>query len=473
MTKLPQGSYVILTGEFLERFSFWGLQSLIVLYLINILHYSNQESVITQAVVTSLSFLFSIVGGLLADRFMGAYFSVKLGALFTILGDLTLALFDHPQITLFGLSSLALGAGLFMPNNPNILSTLYKEGSNHREYGFTFLYLCTNLGGTLAPFVYGLMAKYHHWKACFYLSAISVMIWYFGFLVQSRHLKTKIPEKQKNKATPFMLIISVISLLLAAYFFMNQPPLAGWAVALMLLLTSIYVIFQLKGHEKIVWQTVACAFLMIFACMWFFATEFQVNNSFLLFLEHLVNKQAGTFEIPVPFFASLEPLFVILIAPILARLWLLIKNEEFSASLSKITVGLFLECLGFYWMSYVAFLAMKNNAGIPFLWLMPVYFLLGAGELCVMPITISTITRTIPEKLKGTLLGLLYLSLSSSAYLSGFIATVAVKPDGQEGANYYQSYLNVAHFSLLVVLTFGIFLLISCSLKVRIWKRGG
>lgn len=458
MFKQTKGLPILFLGEFLEKFSFWGLQSLLVLYLTKSMIVVGNKAYAIFGAFTALTFMLSILSGFLADRFLGFRHALILGVIFIILGNVLLSLNGLNPIY-GGLTIIAFGTALFTTNNTNLLGTFYDKNDIGRNRGFVILYMATNIGGLLGPVIYGIISVNYGWRYCFLVSAVALGAWFLLLLVFSQQFKNKglPPQSARQIKTSFffpyfLMLIIIISIFCLMHFLQY--------VAILLILVGIValgfflltIIYKQSSDRYIILMLLA----MISFCLIFFSIEFQVNSSLLLFVEQHVNRNIFNWVMPANMFASVEPFFVVILAPFFALLWKRFRQRQPSPFV-KIAAGLLLEGASFVIFALAAYFAVINSGKVSISWLLMASLLLGAGELCLMPTVISSITQLAPIRLKGTLMGMLYLSLGFSGYLAGVIAALTIRGVPRQGifliTEYTKIYVNIAQFAFLAAMT--------------------
>lgn len=193
---------------------------------------------------------------------------------------------------------------------------------------------------------------------------------------------------------------------------------------------------------------------MMLACLLFFASELQVNSSLILFVDHYVDRQFLGWRIPSNTFAALEPLFVIILAPLLGYCWPLLGKREPSAAM-KLILGLLLESISFYIFYLAGHSTNINGQPISIGWIFAGNLLLGAGEVCLMPTVVAAVTKLAPYHLKGTLMGILYLAIAFSSYFSGLIAVSTSQQNLSSNLiinGYTHVYITIAQFTLAITI---------------------
>ncbi len=426
MQPLSKILYPLLFTETLERFSYWGLQSILVLYLLKAVNLPIDKTYLIFGTFTAFSFGLMLVGGIVADRLFGFYKTVVMGAFLACIGNLFLS-FGSLHLMYYGLALIVLGTGLLVPNNANLLGAFYIKGQEKREPAFAIFYIGTNIGGLLGPLAYGAIVLYWGWHATFAVSFILLLIAVF-FLYYLRG--TLRPQNEIDSRNGYFVyggfLIGLIILAFFIAFCLSHLSFTNLFIIPLVAIVLIYFGVRLFLSERKERLELASILFLIIICLLFFAFEFQVNSSLLVFADKYVNRKLlSNFTIPASDFAAFEPLFVILFAPVIAFVWkfLATKKIEFSTA-KKFTVGFLLSAISFYILFYAGQHAATHATKISLVWIMLSFLLLGLGELFVMPIAIAAVTKIAPEKMRGTFMGFLYLALAFSGYLAGSIASL-------------------------------------------------
>ncbi len=429
--KQPPALLVLFFSEFAARFSYWGIQSLLVLYLIHHLHLSSTMGYEIFGVFTASTFALSILGGLMADNFFGYKKTLIIGVVVALLGNILLCMPGNTFMFL-GLACVNYGIGIFLPNNSNLLGCFYNQNDNRRDRGFTIFYMGTNIGGLLGPVSSGILASYCGIRYAFILNAFLLLLWLILYISTSRWFNNIGNLKKTSTLKPcyqvVTLLLITIVFIFSLFILLNYPENAGNLLGIIGAGTIIFILYttftKYRGCLKKIMMLISMALLALI----FFACEFQVNSSLLEFINQYVNRQIGFFTLPTQTFAALEPAFVIITAPLIALIskWLQSRDREPSAFF-KIIIGIFLSSIAFFIFGYAADLINHTTKEISILWILIGNLILGAAEICIMPPLISSITQLAPPNFKATLMGALYVALAFSGYIAGMLAKMTDK----------------------------------------------
>lgn len=441
----PRGLSTLFFTEMWERFSFYGMRALLILFMVDAIETGGMGIDKTNAgaiygLYTAGVYLACLPGGWIADRLIGAQRSILWGGIIIACGHFTLAI---PSTSAFfiGLTFVVIGTGFLKPNVSSLVGELYPDGGARRDAGFTVFYMGINLGAFLGGLVCSYLAKTFSWHSGFAAAGVGMV---FGVIQYQRSVNRLgdaglepggRPEIAKGKTDP-------------AWYFVG----AAGALILALILTMAGVIkvnIKFDAHTIAIITTygigsVAGAFflyvfvfgkltateakrtvviLVLFLSTAIFSSGFeQAGSSLNLFAEEHTDRMIGTYEIPAGFFQSLNPLFIILFAPLFAALWVRLAKSQLDPSIpAKFAFGLLLLALGFLVMVAAAKLVAAGNPAAPF-WLILTYFLHTMGELCMNPVGLSSITKLAPKRFIGQMMGIWFIGASLGNLVAGLVS---------------------------------------------------
>lgn len=436
----PEGLRRLFFTELWERFSYYGMRALLTLFMVapiaaGGLELSTAEAARIYGNYTMAVYMLSIPGGFIADRILGARRSVLLGGWIIALGHYALAI---PSLTSFyaGLVLIAAGTGLFKPNITGLVGALYAPNDARRDAGFSIFYMGINIGGFLAPFVTGFLAQSATFKGMLASAGFDpASSWHWGFgaagagmtiamllFMRSSHtLDDPVPLAARLEGRGGLLrdgaLMSLLTIGLLVLALMSDS--AGWQwlrwMFLVLPLSAIaWCLYQGSDDHR----RLAAIGVLFIAAMVFFAIFEQMGSSMALFADRLTDNSIAGIAFPSAFWQSVNPLFVILLAPMFALLWLRLGARQPSAPV-KFALGLTLVALSFAWMIPAAKLAVEGK--ISPIWLAGLFLLQTAGELMLSPVGLSTMTRLAPERMTGVVLGLWFLATAFGNKLAGVL----------------------------------------------------
>jgi POT family proton-dependent oligopeptide transporter len=402
-TRQPKGLPLLFLAEMWERFSYYGMRALLILYLIDTttggFGWSQQSASRLYGWYTGLVYLTPIIGGWLADRYLGTAKSLVIGGIVISLGHFTMATDTH--LTFFaGLVLIIIGTGFFKANVSTLVGQLYKENDPRRDAGFTIYYIGINTGAFFGPLVCGWLAANPRfgWSWGFGAAGVGMALGLITFLL----LRKK-----------YLGDIGMVP--------MGQHRMADGGQASAEPLTK---------EEKD--RVLAIIIVVIFVAFFWLAFE-QAGSSLNVFAQQKTQRAVGGWlgsivpngEIPAAWFQSVGPFFILTLAPVFAMLWNKLGTRQPSTPV-KMTWGLFFLGLGFVIIAAGAWLAGANGLASPF-YLIALYFVHTCGELLVSPVGLSFVTKVAPWKIASTMMGVWFLSNFSANLVGGYVAGTVQK----------------------------------------------
>jgi POT family proton-dependent oligopeptide transporter len=402
-TKQPRGLPLLFFTEMWERFSYYGMRALLILYLIDTatggFGWTQERASRLYGWYTGLVYLTPILGGWLADRYLGTAKSLIIGGIIISLGHFTMAADSH--FTFFtGLVLIIVGTGFFKANVSTLVGQLYGENDPRRDAGFTIYYIGINTGAFFGPLICGWLAANPRfgWSYAFGAAGVGMVLGLVCFLLLRRSYlgdigmtpmgQTRMPDGGKASAEP------------------------------------------LTKEEK---DRVVAIIIVVFFVAFFWLAFEQAGSSLNVFAQQKTQRAVGGWlgsivprgEIPAAWFQSVGPFFILTLAPIFAMLWNRLGTRQPSTP-KKMTWGLFFLGLGFVVIAAGAWLAGANGLASPF-YLIALYFLHTCGELLVSPVGLSFVTKVAPYKIASMMMGVWFLSNFTANLVGGYIAGTVQK----------------------------------------------
>ncbi len=407
-------------AELWDRFSYYGLQSLFILYLTKYFQLADSASYSLYGAYTALTFAFTLLGGIIADKFLGLYYATLLGGLLIAIGNLVLTLHGLDNAYL-GFAVIIVGIGLFKPNNPNLLGSLYKEAeSNKRIKAFSVFYVFINVGSLLGPLLYGITTSFQYYWIGFAFTALGMLSAItFLYTFRNKLRDAFIEQNFQFFIKGIVLLIICISL---CYLLLIKYTIFGKVLLGVVIAAIVFFIIFLKKLPVQERNSILLLIVPIISCIIFLASLLQIYSSLTLFIERYVNRNIGGWNIPTTWFSSLEPLFIIVLVPLLSFVWsLLAKRKTEPMAENKVMIGLLFAAASFFIFAMSAHFSTTSQC-ITLLSIVIANAFLAVGELCIIPVTMSLTNLRAPLKYQGTLMGIFYFSLTISGYCSSLIA---------------------------------------------------
>ncbi|MEN2283044.1 peptide MFS transporter [Algoriphagus sp. SE2] len=456
----PKGLMTLFFTEMWERFSYYGMRALLILFMTKTiadggLGFDDTTSGAIYGLYTMGVYLLALPGGWLADRLFGLKKSVWYGGIIIALGHFMMAVpgvvalieGNHgPKTELstvdtstffLGLILIVLGTGLLKPNISSIVGQLYPKGSSKRDAGFSIFYMGINLGGFIAPIACGTLATYDMHLG-FGLAGFGMLLGLIQYKLTAKNIAeygeppivetpTEIEKQKKLKSSLTWMgagLVAVLVVLFMGLIPINVSAIAGASGTVIALVAFGYLgyVIAFGGLDKSDKNKVGViAILFLFSAMFWSGFE-QAGSTLNLFGERFTDRVVLGWEIPASYFQSVNSLFIIIFAPFFGALWVWLgrRNLEPSSPL-KFTFGLLLLGLGFFVMYFAAKIAASGDLAAP-TWLIMTYMLHTFGELSLSPVGLSLVTKLAPKGYGGQMMGIWFLSVALGNLFAGLIA---------------------------------------------------
>ena len=434
----PKGLSMLFFAEMWERFSYYGMRAILLLFMIAPLAIGGMgmdQKLAAQIYgnYTMASYLVCILGGYLADNFIGARRAVLIGGFIITAGHFTLAIDSIPSFYL-GLILVALGTGLLKPSISTLVGGLYARGDHRRDAGFSLFYMGINLGAFASPLVVGWLAQSEEFKALLLSWGFDPLhSWHWGFGAAGvgmtfgmwtylRRLKLighigHAPDRDTPRPWGQLVMVALgtallLGLMIASdYFAWINPIVYALPVA-----GVIYFGLMKKDEES---HRIAAILVFFIAAIIFWAVFEQAGSSLTLFADELTHNEIGGWAFPSSWFQSVNSLFILALAPLFAWGWVRWGARQPSVP-GKFVLGLVF--LGISFLLLVPAAQLTASGKVSPWWLIAVYFLQTLGELCLSPVGLSTMSKLAPAKLTGLIMGLWFLGTALGNKLAGVLA---------------------------------------------------
>lgn len=409
-------------AEFWDVFSFFGTAAIMVLYMTKVFNFSDNLSYTIYGIYLALLCGLPVIGGILVDKFIGYYHSLIFGSVLMIVGNLSL-LIQNSKCMYFGLAATICGTALYKTSCTSLIGGTCDKRTESKNMAYTFFYAVINCGAIFGAVIYGIIAKFYGWHWCFLFSAVGLFSCLYLFLTQKNIFNVNVLGKERDSIKVIFkyCLIGILVLTVTGIFFLEDY---FDIIFFMLIILTIGIITRSIAKYSVAERRrlYGVVFIIIF-CIFFFAASLQVGSSLTLFLNRAVNRNFLWWNIPTTFFTSLDPLFVVLSAPVFTLIWnkLRVKNREPFAVI-KLMWGLILCSTGFvcFWLS-AQLVTVGDHYVVLFIILFG-YVFIGAGEICLTPAVLSTISDYSPKNIVNTMTGTFYLSMAFAGYLGSAVA---------------------------------------------------
>jgi len=470
----PRGLGLLFVTEMWERFSFYAIRALLILYLVNALKWDTPSAANLYGTYTMSVYLTPLIGGYLADRFIGTRRSLVIGGIIIALGHFSLA-FPGMHMFYVGLSLIVIGTGFFKPNVSTMVGQIYRAGDNRRDAGFTIFYMGINLGAFLGPLVCGYLAQTprYGWHWGFAAAGVGMLIGLALYLsLREKYLpgigvrdttarRASLTEGMDRQALRQSLGGAVCGLIIGGL-------VTDWGVLGLVMGTIIgaalgLAILGSHGEER---KRVIALFIVAFFVVFFWATYDQSGSSMNLFADRNTNLQLGSLRLRSSWFQSVNPALILICAPLFAWLWIRLGRRGWEPSTAlKMVLGLALVGAGFLVMMLGGRRADHGVLVSP-LWLVAAYSCHTWGELCLSPVGLSYVTKVAPVRFASLLMGVWFLANGVADKIAGWLASFtptgtppAHVMSGLSGVIQHHSATYGGFFSVIAIIAFAASLL--------------
>jgi len=427
----PKSLRILFLTEMWERFSYYGMRALLVLYLVQSQGYSAFEAMHIYAIYTGLVYLTPVIGGYLADHYLGQQKSILIGGITMMFGHLFMA---NPSTLNLALGLLIIGNGFFKPNISSLLGGFYLTNDARRDGGYSFFYVGINMGAFIAPLLIGYVGEVIDWHYGFVLAAVGMFMGLLYFSLNQKQIASD-DLTQRSRVLRYkewwqvmalaLLNIPIVLLVLTLHPLLTIYQNLIW-LSIFLIVTYVVLkkrsLFQaVPSHD--LKRIMYIAILSLFVIFFWVGFE-QAGGSLTLFAHEKIDRQIMSFVIPASFFQSVNPLIIIFLGPLMANIWLRLDRSKLRMSTpQKMGSGIMLLGLGFLLLSVVS---QNQDSKISLWWLVMVYFCHTLGELCLSPIGLSMVSKVSPKKLVSIMMGFWFLSSAIANYMAGRLPELLV-----------------------------------------------
>lgn len=414
----PKGLYLLFFTEMWERFSYYGMRAILIYYLTKTylqggLGMDKAEATLLYGNFAGMVYFTPLIGGWLADKYLGKRLAITIGGITMMFGQFVLFGMNSMTGLYIGLILLIIGNGFFKPNISTLVGGLYAEGDDRRDSAFSIFYMGINLGAFLAPLVIGYLTDdlfavkeggeimSHGYKYGFLAAGIGMLLGQLVFNLFAQKYLGDLGRKPVGASKNADLVENLDSI----------NPQTGEKLD--------------KTQEK---QRISVIFILFLFAVFFWAGFEQAGSSLSLYTDSYIDRKIGNFEVPASWFQSVNPVFIVLLAPLFAMFWNSKLGKKLSTPL-KMGVGMIILGIGFLFM-LGAVAEREANGDIndvankaAMMWLIMTYLLHTIGELCLSPVGLSVVTKLSPPKLASVLMAVWMLSSSAANFIGGLVAS--------------------------------------------------
>ena len=439
----PRGLSTLFFTEMWERFSYYGMRGILILFLVAAVQtggfgLTDRTAAAIYGLYTGIVYLMALPGGWVADRILGQRNAVFVGGCIIAAGHFSMAI---PAVPTFyaGLVLSVIGTGLLKPNVSSMVGDLYPVGSPRRDAGFSVFYSGINIGALIGPLVCGYLGERVNWHLGFSAAGIGMVFGLIQYRLGGKYLgnaglraprdKSGTPSDRRairslaiGCAIVVGLILAAVALQAAGVVHLELYAIAKGTGYFMLGLAIVYfaalILFtKLSTAEK---KRIAVIFVFFMAAVLFWAGFEQAGSSLNLFTDRMMNRDLFGKTIPTSWFQSVNSMFLIVLAPVFGALWIKLGRRQPSTA-AKMGYGLLFLAIGFFVLAWAATFAV-NGVKVGMIWMILTYLLHTAGELCLSPVGLSSVTKLAPRKLGGQLMGTWFMGTALGNLIAGLAA---------------------------------------------------
>lgn len=426
----PRGLTTLFFTEMWERFSYYGMRALLILYMTTAvaaggLGFDTKTSASIYGAYVGSVYLMSIPGGWIADKVLGTRRAVLIGGIIIALGHYSLAI-PSTYTFFMGLVLIVLGTGLLKPNVSTIVGELYSAEDQRRDAGFSIFYMGINIGAFLAPIVCSYLGEKINWHLGFAAAGVGMTFGLIQYVIGGDrlahvgHPPAQSSAETRKRGIQGVLFMAGISGAVVLLFFGPQPIVENqmWIMlgGLVIFIAWLFLAF-LKPEEK---KPVGAIIVLFLFSIIFWACYEQAGSSFNLFARDLTNRNILGYEFPAGWYQSSPAIFVVILTPLFVWLWGKLGDRQPSSPI-KFSLGLLFVGVGASLLAIASLLIAGSGKAGPW-WLVGVYVLQTIGEICLYPVGLSTTTKLAPQRLAGLMMGVWFLSISFGNFAAGIAA---------------------------------------------------
>ena len=441
----PKGLYLLFMTEMWERFSYYGMRAIFVLYMTKMLLMPDSEASNIYGSYTGLVYLTPLLGGYLADRFLGNRRSIEIGGLLMAIGQFILffsaSTTGASAVTLMwlGLTMLIIGNGFFKPNISTMVGQLYPQGDKRVDSAFTIFYMGINLGAFMSPLICGTLAEKVDFKWGFLAAGIGMLIGLATFVIQKNKVLVDADNKpigmpsNKFGLAQFAMVVGSIGLI---FFLMNFKTMfnsdldvIGYLIYGAMIVMPLIILTD-KSLTKDERDRILVIFILAFFVIFFWGAFEQAGASLTIFADRQTDRNIFGWEMPASYFQSVNALAILLLAPLFSSIWLRLGNRGLEpSSPKKMAWGLALISFGYAVIAFAVYgLGMMDKVSM--FWLIGLYVIHTMGELCLSPIGLSMVSKLSPARFSSLLMGTWFLANAAANKFAGTLS--ALIPGGGE-----------------------------------------
>ncbi|MDE2980487.1 MAG: peptide MFS transporter [Gemmatimonadota bacterium] len=441
----PRGLMTLFFTEMWERFSYYGMRALLILYLAEATTAQNPGMGLAEApagaiygLYTGLVYLLGLPGGWVADQLWGQRKAVFVGGCIIAAGHFSMAVPNDFNFFL-GLILIVIGTGLLKPNVSSVVADLYPEGGARRDAGFSIFYMGINVGAFAGPIVCGWLGQNWNWHWGFSAAGFGMVLGLIQFRLGYGRLgdagvlrSDRTPEQRSALSRRFFGGCAVLAAALVGFGYLvssgviplSLTQIATGLAALILTVVIVYFLYLMffGGHDVVEKKKIGAIFWFALLAVIFWSGFEQAGSSLNLFANDYTDRTLGSLSYPASWLQSVNALFIVIMAPVFGWLWVWLANRNANPSTPvKFALGLLLLAAGFFVIAWGAANATPDSP-VSASWLVVMYFLHTVGELALSPVGLSAVTKLAPANRISQMMGLWFVATSLGNVVAGLVA---------------------------------------------------
>lgn len=447
----PRGLFVLFFAEMWERFSYYGMRAILIFYLLQHWLFAEDKAYIIYGAYTALVYITPVIGGYLADRYIGQRKAVQFGAVLLVIGHGLMAFEgtggqDSPYLNVFwlALAFIIMGVGFLKANISAIVGQLYGQGDPRRDPAFTIFYMGINLGAAFGSLLVGYLGQTYGWGWGFGAAGVGMLLGLIVFVWGRPSLlgRGEAPDAEALRRPvmgiplEWMVYLSGIAGVAIVWVLIQYQDVVGWMLAAFGAVVVVYLlstaVFKLDRIDR---DRILAALFLIALQPLFWALFEQAGSSLNVYTDAEVNREILGWEVPASMFQSINAIYIVLLGPVFATLWLWLARRGLEPS-TPAKFGIGIVQLGAGFLVLVAGAAAAGTGNLtPVIFIFLIYLLHTTGELCLSPVGLSAMTKLAPARMVGLMMGTWFLASAAGNFIGGLIAQATGGEGAAEGAS--------------------------------------
>jgi len=441
----PRGLFLLFFVEMWERFSFYGMRALLIFYLTQHFVFSDRDASYAYGAYMSLIYISPLMGGYLADRYLGQRKAVLFGGVVIAIGHLILGMESDDAGAMglglfwFGLATVITGTGFLKSSVSALVGQLYPRDDMRRDPAYTIFYMGINLGATIGPVICGYLGQTWGWHWGFGAASVGMIAGVIGFMLCKPLLQGRgeppDPARLKERVggvinREWLVYLSSLASIGLCWFLIQSHAVVGWMLAAASVAVVLYILWEAFGRmERIGRDRMLAALFLLVLNPLFWGLYEQTGSSLSLFTDRYTNRHILGFNVPASMFQSVNAAYILMFGPVIAGLWIWLAKRGWEPS-TPAKFGIALALVGAGFLILVAGTGASGTL-TPVLFIFLLYLCHTLGELCLSPVGLSAMSKLAPSRMIGLMMGIWFLAMALGEYAAGLIAAAT---GGEGGA---------------------------------------